>query len=103
MALILLQLIEREHLLVMILFPLTAVMRCRRTYPAPVGRNFAEIIRCVDALQMVVNHKCATTVDWNDGKDCVVLPSVSTEDAKKLFPKGVNEVRPWLRMTPDPR
>jgi len=72
------------------------------TYPASTGRNFDEILRVVDSLQLAGTHKVATPADWVKGKDCVVLPTVSTEDAKKMFPKGVTEVRPWLRTTPDP-
>nr|WQA41799.1 cysteine peroxiredoxin [Paramoeba perurans] len=73
------------------------------TYPASTGRNFDEIYRVVDSLQMTVNHKVATPVDWKKGGKCVVVPSISTEDAKNIFPKGVEEVRPWIRFTPDPR
>lgn len=72
------------------------------TYPASTGRNFDEIIRVLDSLQMTVQHKVATPADWTKGKDVVVLPTIPTDEAKKLFPKGVNEVRPYLRMTPDP-
>jgi len=73
------------------------------SYPAPTGRNFDEILRVLDSLQLAVSHKVATPVDWVPGKDVVVLPSVTTEDAQKLFPKGVKEVRKWLRTTPDPK
>jgi len=72
-------------------------------YPAAVGRNFDEIVRVLDSLQLAVSHKVATPADWKPGQDCVVLPTVTTEDAVKLFPKGVKEVRKWLRTTPDPR
>jgi len=72
------------------------------TYPASTGRNFNEVLRCVDSLQMAPKHSLATPADWNRGSDCVVLPNVSTDDAKKKFPAGVKEVRPWLRFTPDP-
>jgi alkyl hydroperoxide reductase subunit AhpC len=71
-------------------------------YPASAGRNFDEILRVLDALQLTVTHKVATPADWTKGKDCVVLPTISTEDAKTIFPKGVKEIRPWLRTTPDP-
>jgi alkyl hydroperoxide reductase subunit AhpC len=71
-------------------------------YPAPLGRNFDEILRVIDALQLAVTHKVAAPADWQKGKDMVVLPTVPTEEAQKLFPKGVNVVRPWLRTTPDP-
>jgi len=73
------------------------------SYPASTGRNFDEILRVIDSLQLAVSHKVATPADWTSGKDVVVLPSISTEEARKLFPKGVNEVRPWLRTTPDPK
>jgi len=73
------------------------------TYPAAVGRNFDEILRVLDSLQLAVSHKVATPADWTPGKECVVLPSVTTEEAQKIFPKGVKEVRKWLRTTPDPR
>lgn len=73
------------------------------SYPASTGRNFDEILRVIDSLQLAVTHKVATPADWTQGKDVVVLPSIPTEEAKKLFPKGINEVRPWLRTTPDPK
>jgi len=72
------------------------------SYPAPTGRSFDEILRVIDSLQLAVSHKCATPADWQKGKDVMVLPTVPTEEAQKLFPKGVNVVRPWLRTTPDP-
>jgi len=72
------------------------------SYPAPTGRNFDEILRVIDSLQLAVSHKVATPADWKKGDQVVVLPTVSTEDAKGLFPKGINIVRPWLRTTPDP-
>jgi len=72
------------------------------SYPAPTGRNFDEVLRVLDSLQLAVSHKVATPADWTPGKECVVLPTVTTEDAVKLFPKGVKEVRKWLRTTPDP-
>jgi thioredoxin-dependent peroxiredoxin len=77
-------------------------LRLTFTYPPSTGRNFDEIIRVIDSLQLTDNYKVATPADWVDGQDCMVLPSISTEDAKKLFPKGVNEVRPWMRLTPQP-
>eukprot|EP00475_Leptophrys_vorax_P036378 TRINITY_DN613_c0_g1_i1.p1 TRINITY_DN613_c0_g1~~TRINITY_DN613_c0_g1_i1.p1 ORF type:complete len:249 (-),score=62.90 TRINITY_DN613_c0_g1_i1:72-767(-) len=72
------------------------------TYPASTGRNFDEILRAIDSLQMTSKYKVATPVDWKKGDDTVVLPSISDEDAEKLFPKGVTKVRPYLRVTPDP-
>jgi peroxiredoxin len=72
------------------------------TYPASTGRNFAEILRVLDSLQLTAYHKVATPADWKSGDDTVVLPSVSDEDATKLFPKGFTKVKPYLRITPDP-
>jgi len=71
-------------------------------YPASTGRNFDEIIRVVDSLQLTAYHKVATPVNWKDGDDCVIVPSIKTEDAKEIFPKGFKEVKPYLRMTPQP-
>ncbi len=72
------------------------------TYPASTGRNFAEILRVIDSLQLTANHKVATPADWRQGEDCIVVPSVSDADAQKLFPKGVRRVKPYLRYTPQP-
>ena len=72
------------------------------TYPASTGRNFDEILRVIDSLQLTAEHKVATGVNWKDGEDCIVVPSISTEDAKTQFPKGVKEVKPYLRYTPQP-
>lgn len=77
------------------------------TYPASTGRSFDEILRVIDSLQLAVSHKVATPVDWSKGKDCVVLPSVSNEDAEALFPKGFKAKelpsgKQYLRMTPQP-
>ena len=72
------------------------------SYPAPTGRSFDEVLRVVDSLQLAVSHQVATPADWQRGKDTVVLPTVPTDKAKELFPKGVNVIRPWLRTTPDP-
>ena len=80
----------------------TRVVRLIISYPAPTGRSFDEILRVLDSLQLAVSHKAATPADWQKGKDVVVLPTVSTSDAEKLFPKGITVVRPWLRTTPDP-
>lgn len=78
------------------------IIRTIITYPAPTGRNFDEILRVVDSLQLAFSHKVATPADWTRGKDTVILPTVSNEEAKELFPKGFNQVRPWFRVTPDP-
>ncbi len=72
------------------------------TYPASTGRNFAEILRVIDSLQLTAKHKVATPADWKDGQDCIVSPSVNDEDAEKMFPKGVRKVKPYLRYTPQP-
>lgn len=72
------------------------------TYPASTGRNFHEILRVIDSIQMTDNYKVATPADWTKGAPCVVLPSIPTDQALQLFPKGVTVVRPWLRTTPDP-
>jgi len=72
------------------------------TYPASTGRNFAEILRVIDSLQLTAKHKVATPADWKDGQDCIVVPAVSDEDAAKLFPRGVRKVKSYLRYTPQP-
>lgn len=72
------------------------------TYPASTGRNFHELLRVIDSLQLTAYHKVATPANWEKGQDVVVSPAISTEDAKKMFTKGVEEVKPYLRMTPDP-
>ena len=76
-------------------------LRLTLTYPASTGRNFDEILRVVDSLQLTDDHSVATPANWTDGGDCVVVPSISTEEAKQ-FPKGVTELKPYLRMTPQP-
>ncbi len=72
------------------------------TYPASTGRNFAEILRVIDSLQLTARHKLATPADWKAGEDCIVVPAVSDEDAAKLFPKGVRKIKPYLRYTSQP-
>jgi len=72
------------------------------TYPASTGRNFYELLRVVDSLQLTANHKVATPANWKNGEDVVVSPAISTPDAKEIFKKGVQEIKPYLRMTPDP-
>jgi alkyl hydroperoxide reductase subunit AhpC len=71
------------------------------TYPASTGRNFNEVLRVIDSLQLTANHSVSTPADWNHGEDVIISPAISTEDAKKRFPKGVREVKPYLRYTPD--
>ena len=72
------------------------------TYPASTGRNFDEILRVIDSLQLTAQYKVATPANWRAGQDCVISPSVSNEDARKLFPKGFKEFKPYLRTTPQP-
>jgi thioredoxin-dependent peroxiredoxin len=72
------------------------------TYPASTGRNFFEILRVIDSLQLTANYQVATPADWQEGDDCIVVPAVSTEDAIQKFPKGVNVIKPYLRTTPQP-
>ncbi len=71
-------------------------------YPASTGRNFNEVLRVLDSLQLTANHSVSTPADWNQGEDVIIAPSISTEDAKVKFPKGVREVKPYLRYTPQP-
>ena len=77
-------------------------LRLTLTYPASTGRNFDEILRVIDSLQLTEYQKVATPVNWQQGDDVVILPTISNEDAQKLFPKGFKEVKPYLRMTPQP-
>ncbi|MDF7817244.1 peroxiredoxin [Runella sp. MFBS21] len=72
------------------------------TYPASTGRNFNEILRVIDSLQLTANYQVATPADWKEGDDVIVVPAVSTEDAQKRFTKGLNIVKPYLRYTPQP-
>lgn len=72
------------------------------TYPASTGRNFTELLRVIDSLQLTSNYQVATPADWKDGDDTIIVPAVSTEDAITKFPKGVKVVKPYLRYTPQP-
>lgn len=72
------------------------------TYPASTGRNFDELLRVIDSLQLTAYQKLATPANWNNGDDCVILPSVANEDIPDLFPKGHTEIKPYLRITPQP-
>ncbi len=72
------------------------------TYPASTGRNFDEILRVIDSLQLTANHKVATPANWQDGDDCIVVPALSDDEAKELFPKGFEAQKPYLRVTPQP-
>ena len=77
-------------------------IRLTITYPPATGRNFDEILRVVDALQLTDNHSVATPVNWQDGDDCIVVPTLSDEDAMAKFPKGFTTIKPYLRVTPQP-
>ena len=72
------------------------------TYPASTGRNFHEVLRVLDSLQLTAQYSVATPADWNQGEDVIVIPAISTEDAIKKFPKGLKIVKPYLRYTPQP-
>jgi len=72
------------------------------TYPASAGRNFTEILRTIDSLQLTDQYKVATPADWKEGQDVIIAPAVPNEEAKKLFPKGFRELKPYLRFTPQP-
>lgn len=72
------------------------------TYPASTGRNFAEILRTIDSLQLTANHSVATPADWKHGEDCVVVPAIPDDQLEAKFPKGVKRIRPYLRTTPQP-
>lgn len=72
------------------------------TYPASTGRNFDELLRVIDSLQLTANYSVATPVNWRDGDDCIILPALSNEEAKEKFPAGWKELKPYLRVTPQP-
>ncbi|MDB5153721.1 MAG: peroxiredoxin [Mucilaginibacter sp.] len=72
------------------------------TYPASTGRNFQEILRVIDSLQLTANYSVATPADWKEGEDVVVVPAIKTEDIPAKFPKGFTQIKPYLRMTPQP-
>ena len=77
-------------------------VRAMITYPASTGRNFHELLRVIDSLQLTDHHKVATPANWKDGEDCVIVPAITDEQAKGMFPKGWKALRPYLRMTPQP-
>jgi alkyl hydroperoxide reductase subunit AhpC len=77
-------------------------VRAMITYPASTGRNFDEILRVIDSLQLTDKHKVATPVNWRPGDKVIIAPSLSTEEARKLFPDGWEEQRPYLRVTKQP-
>jgi alkyl hydroperoxide reductase subunit AhpC len=72
------------------------------TYPASTGRNFQEILRVIDSLQLTANYSVSTPADWKDGEDVIVVPAIKTEDIPAKFPKGHTIVKPYLRLTPQP-
>lgn len=72
------------------------------TYPASTGRNFQEILRVIDSLQLTSSFSVATPANWQHGEDCIVVPTLSDEDANKKFPKGFKKIKPYLRYTPQP-
>ena len=72
------------------------------TYPASTGRNFVELLRVIDSLQLTANYSVATPADWKSGEDVVIIPSVKDEDIAAKFPKGHTRIKPYLRMTPQP-
>ncbi len=77
-------------------------IRLTLTYPASTGRNFDELLRVIDSLQLTDKHKVATPVNWKQGDDCIIVPAVSNEDAKKMFPDGWDEQKPYLRVVKQP-
>jgi alkyl hydroperoxide reductase subunit AhpC len=78
-------------------------LRLTLTYPAPTGRNFEEILRVIDSLQLTDSHKIATPVNWKQGEDVIILPSVSNEAAQEMFPDGWDEQKPYLRVMKQPK
>ena len=77
-------------------------VRLTITYPASTGRNFDEILRVIDSLKLTPEHQVATPVNWKHGDDVIIVPALSNDEAKKKFPKGWKELKPYLRMVPDP-
>ena len=77
-------------------------VRLIHTYPAATGRNFDELLRVIDSLQLTDDQKIATPANWKPGEDVVILPSIRNTEADKLFPRGYKELKPYLRITPQP-
>ena len=73
------------------------------TYPASTGRNFDELLRVIDSLQLTAKHSVATPVNWREGQDVIIVPSLSDDDAKKKFPSGWKALKPYLRLVPQPK
>ena len=78
-------------------------IRLQITYPASTGRNFDEILRVIDSLQLTDQYKVATPVNWKQGEDVIIVPAVKDDDAKKLFPNGWKALKPYLRIVPQPK
>ena len=78
-------------------------IRLMITYPQTTGRNFDEILRVIDSLQLTDKHKVATPVNWKQGEDVIIVPAVSDDEAKSKFPKGWRALKPYLRLTPQPK
>ena len=78
-------------------------VKLKLEYPASTGRNFDEILRVIDSLQLTANHKVATPVNWKHGEDVIIVPAVSDEDARAQFPDGWKTVKPYLRVVPQPK
>ncbi len=72
------------------------------TYPASTGRNFDELLRVIDSLQLTANYSVATPANWKNGEDVVIAPAIKNEDIPQKFPKGYKEIKPYLRTTPQP-
>jgi alkyl hydroperoxide reductase subunit AhpC len=72
------------------------------TYPPSTGRNFTELLRVIDSLQLTANYSVATPADWVDGEEVIITPNITNEEAAVKFPKGFNEIKPYLRTTPQP-
>ena len=78
-------------------------IRASIVYPPSAGRNFDEVLRLIDSLQLTDNYKVATPVNWRDGEDVIIVPSLTDpEEIERLFPKGYKAVKPYLRYTPQP-
>jgi len=78
-------------------------VKLQLSYPMSTGRNFDEILRVIDSMQLTAKHKVATPVNWKQGDDVIILPSVSNEDAQKKYPEGWKSPKPYLRIVPQPK